>query len=105
MRELGVVSKDGMNIERKMRTVDGEIVAENLFEHPAPPTGECLEPGPKKSVMDDEQIQAALDRALDRPRGGIHGWADLRHGAGVLDLQAVQSIRPIVDFAYAQMLV
>src|SRR4051794_23901177 len=94
-----------MDIERKMGAVDGEIASENLLEHPSASTADRLEPGPKESVMDDEQIHAALDRALDRPRGGIYRRADLRNRARVLHLQAVQSILPIVDFANAQMFV
>src|ERR1043165_5054446 len=94
-----------MKIEGKVCAVDGEVVLKNLFEHPAPPAAECLEPRPKESVMDDEQIHSALVRALDRPRGTVHGCADFRNRAGILDLEAVQSIRPIVDLANAQMLV
>jgi hypothetical protein len=55
--------------------------------------------------MDDEKIYAALDRKVDRAGGRIDGRADSRDGAGVLDLQTVQRIRPIIDFADAEMLV
>ena len=31
--ELGVVPQDGMDVEREMRAIEGEIVFENLVEH------------------------------------------------------------------------
>jgi len=55
--------------------------------------------------VNDEEVHAALDRQIDGAGGGIHGGADFCDCAGVLDLQTIQRIRPIIDLAKAQMLV
>ena len=49
--------------------------------------GERLHSAPKKSVMDDEKIHAALDGLFERHAARIDGGADLGDAAVVRDLQ------------------
>jgi hypothetical protein len=104
-RELRVVSQDGMDIEREMSAVEGEIVVENLVEHSPAAACDRLQARPEQAVVDDEKVDAAGDCKIDRPSGGIHSRANLRDCAGVLDLEAIERIGPIVDLADPQMLV
>ena len=94
-----------MGIKRKVHAVEREIVSQNLFEHAATPAANRLQPRPKKAVMDNEEVYAALDREIDRARRSINRRADLRDRTRVLHLETVQRIRPVLDFTNAQMLV
>src|SRR2546430_489361 len=94
-----------MDIEREVGAVEGKIVLKDLFEHSPATARDRLQAWPEQAVVDDEKIHAALDREIDSASGGIDSRADFRDRARVLDLQPVQRIRPIIDLAYAQMLV
>ena len=94
-----------MDVERQMRAVEGEIVLEARSSMRRRPPVIGWSPGQNKTVVDDEKIYPALDRASMVARGSIDRRADLRDRAGVFDLQAVERIRPVVDLAKAQMLI
>jgi hypothetical protein len=103
--KLGVVPEDGMDIEREMGAVEGKIVPENLFEHAPAAARDRLQARPEQAVVDNEEVHAAPDGKIDRADRGIDGRAYFRDRAGILDLQTVQGIRPIIDLAKAQMFV
>ena len=94
-----------MNIEREMRAVEGQTALENPLEHSSAAAGNWLQARPEQSVVNDEQVYAALNRPVDRPRGSIHGGTDFRYRSGVFDLETIQRIRPIVDLVNVQMFV
>src|SRR4051812_35039548 len=94
-----------MNVEREMSAIEREIVTQNQVEHTPAPARDRLQAGPEKSVMNDEEIYAFRDGRLDGTHGSVHGRADFRDDAGVLDLKAVESVWPIVNFARPQMLI
>src|SRR5450432_1484854 len=88
-----------MHIKREMRTVERDVMLEGALKRPPPATGDWLQSRPEQTVMHDEKIYPALDRCVDRTRGSIDRCANLHHSAGVFDLQAVQRVRPVGDFA------
>ena len=96
-----VVADPRMKIEREMGAVEREVVLERELQR-AMRARDRLQPRPEQTVMHDEQIYLLLDRHLHRPPRGIHRGADLRHRAGVLNLQAVERVRVILDLGEAQ---
>src|SRR6476620_8383031 len=94
-----------MNVEREMSAVESHVAPKKFLEHAAPATADRLQPSPEKPVMYNQQNNPALDRGLDGANRSIDRRANLRHGPGILHLQAVQRIFPIFDFGNTKMLV
>ena len=101
-RELSVVAQDRMDVERKVGAVEGQVVLQSPFQHPSPAARDRLQSRPEQAVVDNEKIDPALDRRIDRPRGGINRGANPGDGAGISDLQPIESIGPIFDLPDAK---
>jgi hypothetical protein len=103
--QLRVIAENGMNVEREVGAVDGEVVLERALEQAPASAGYWLEARPEESVMHNEKVYSALDGGVDRASGSIDRRSEFRDAAGILELQTVQSIRPVGDFTEAQMFV
>ena len=67
--------------------------------------GHGLQARPKKSVMHDEEIDPALGRDHESARRRIDRGPDFFHTPGILDLQSVERVRPILDLAQAEVII
>src|SRR5436190_9493586 len=77
--ELCVIAEAGMQIEREMGAVEGEVVSESARKHPPPPARNWLQSGPEQAVVNDEEIYPPLHRGADRLRGSIDRRANPGH--------------------------
>jgi hypothetical protein len=100
--ELRVVAEDRMHIKREMRAVERNVVLEGALKHPPPTTGNWLQAGPEQAVMHNQEVHLAFDCRVDRARGCVDRSANLCYIAGIFDLQTIQRIRPVADFADPQ---
>ena len=62
----------GMAVERQVRGVDGDVVLHQQAEPLVGRTDEPLWAAPEHAVVDDEQVGAGGERALDRATGEVH---------------------------------
>ena len=100
--ELRVIANLGMEIERQMRTVERDVVFKGEFQLPAQGFGHGTQARPKHSVMNYEQVSAAFRAFLQSAAGEIHRRRNFRYLAGILQLQAVERILVILNFANPQ---
>ena len=90
-----VVAQAPMRVQREVRTVNGQIVANQKIEHLPAPARPRYGRIPKQPVMHDHKARAGGDGQFDRGQRSINAGGDFRHGAGILDLQAVDRAVPI----------
>ncbi len=100
--EEGVVAEPGMRIEREVRTVNREVVVQQLAEQLVVRARPGMRPAPEQTVMDDQEVGARVDGEADRRQTRVHRGGDARDGASVLDLQSVDGAFVIVELARAQ---
>jgi hypothetical protein len=70
--ELRVIAELRMKIERQMCTVNRDVVFKGEFQLPAQRFGHGTQARPKHSVMNNEQVSAALRAFLQSAAGEIH---------------------------------
>src|SRR5207249_1834347 len=100
--EQNVVSNFRMQIEWEMSAVNGEIIFERELQLPAQRFGDGTQARPKHSMVNNEQVSAALRAFLQSAAGEIHRRRNFRYLAGILQLQAVERILVILNFAKPQ---
>jgi hypothetical protein len=98
-RQKGVVPHLRVEIERKVRAVDGDIMLDQHLKAPVHRTSQCLGPRPEKPVMHDEKIRALVDGPLNGPLGCIDGHGNAPDRTLVLDLDAVEGARVVRHLA------
>ena len=94
-----------MNVERQMRAVERDVVFECEFQLPPQCVCHWAQSRPEQTVMHDQKIDIFICGFGQDARRDIHRRANFRRAAGVFDLQTVQRIVPIADFANAQVVV
>ena len=94
-RKLRIIADHRMHIQWQVGAVNRHVVLEKKPELPAQRTFNRAQARPEKAVMDEQQIDAALGRRGKGTRRGINRRADLADRARVLDLHAVERVRPI----------
>jgi hypothetical protein len=62
--QLGVVAQARMRVQRQVRTVNGQIILDQQFEHFPAPAGPGNGRTPEQSVMHDHQIGPAAMASL-----------------------------------------
>src|SRR4051812_22249727 len=91
-----------MDIERKMRAVESQVVLESAFQQTPAAAGERLQSRPEQTVMNDKKIDPLPDRSINRSGGSIDGGAYFRDLARVPDLDAIQRVRPVFDLIHPE---
>src|SRR6476660_3379586 len=91
-----------MQIEWEMNAVNGEIIFERKLQLPAQRFGHGTQARPKHSVMNKEQVSAALRAFLQSAAGDIHCRRNFLYRARILQLQTVERILVILNFAKPQ---
>jgi hypothetical protein len=103
--EQGIISVAGMSVQRKVSTVDCEVVRDRQLQLAIERPSKTLQASPKEPVMHDEEIRPAGDSHLEDGLACIHRHGNLRDSSGVLQLQAVERIRVVVKFRDVQQIV
>src|SRR6266496_6649714 len=91
-----------MQIEREMSAVNREIIFERELQLPAQCSSHGTQARPKHPMMDNEQVGAAFCAFLQRAAGDIDCRCNFLYLAGILQLQAVEGILVIMNFAQPQ---
>src|SRR5215510_1390706 len=91
-----------MDIERKMRAVECDVVFKCEPQLPTQRTSYWLQPWPEQTVMDDQEIDVAFYRLGRNARRNIDRRADARDPTGIFDLQTVERIVPIAHVTNMQ---
>src|SRR5437868_8407910 len=91
-----------MQIEREMSAVNREVTFERELQLPAQRFGHRTQARPKHPMMDDEQVGAAFRALLQCAAGDIHCRRNFLYLARILQLQAVERILVILNFAEPQ---
>jgi hypothetical protein len=89
LRQKNVVSDFGMQVQRKMRTVNCEIGRDCSFDFAKLSPDQPMQSAPEYSVMHDEQIHPPVDRHFDDGFACVDGCSDLCHPSVVLKLEPV----------------
>src|SRR5438132_12664323 len=91
-----------MQIEREMSAINRDIIFKSERQLPAQGLGHGTQPRPKHPMMDDEQVGAAFRALLQCAAGDIHCCRNFPYLARILQLQAVERILVILNFAEPQ---
>lgn len=95
--KLRVVPELGMEIQRQMGAVDGEIVLNQEPQHLMVLARPRLSWAPEQTVMNDEQVGLGRDCEADGGQGGVDGGGDSCDLPAVLHLKSVDSTGVVVD--------
>src|SRR5262249_42746051 len=79
--ELRIVANFRMDIQRKVRAVERDIVFKGNLQLPAQRVSHRLQAGPEQTVMHDQKIDVCLCRLSQNARGNIDCRAEPRDSA------------------------
>ena len=96
--EQGIISVLRMSVQRQVSTVDGDVVRDRQLQLAIERPSKALQASPKQPVMHDEEIRTGGRRHLQYRLASIHRHGNLRDRSGVLQLQAIERIRVVVEF-------
>ena len=91
-----VVAQLGMDVERDVRGINGEIAGDGQpqLAVEAPAMGLDI---PEQAVMDEQQVGAHGHGLRDNGLAGIHRTGDAAHGTLVFKLQPIDGTRIVGD--------
>src|SRR5438477_12193485 len=92
-----------MQIEREMSAVNREVIFERELQLSVQCFGHGTQARPKHSVMNNEQVRFASRAFLQCAAGYIHCRRNFLYPAGILELQTVERVLVILNFAQPQM--
>ena len=104
-RQHDVVPDLGVEIERNVRAVEGDVVSDEAGDAPVGRPREGTEATPEEPVMHQQEVGPLLRRQLHGRFAQVDRSGQARHFACVLDLQAVQRLRSVRDVSNAQIAV
>src|ERR1043166_1991601 len=91
-----------MDIQREMRAVKRDVVFKCESQLPAQRALYRPQSWPEQPMMHDQKIDALFGSLGQNARRNVNRRADARDPVGILDLETVKRIVPIVHFANAQ---
>ena len=91
-----------MSVERKVRTVDGEVVFEQKTEQFIPFAGPWMRRPPEQTVMDQEEICARSHCEPDGCQACVNGGGDTTDCPAILDLESVHRTIVILNCCSVQ---
>jgi hypothetical protein len=94
-----------MDVQWKMRAVNGEIALEAQAEFALAGSGDWHPALPEQAVMDQEEIDSAVDCLNHDRLTGIDGGPDAGNEAPVFHLQTIPSTREVLDFKGLEVMV